>query len=75
MTWRVQYSLNRADITARFSTPEAAIEAACELIDSGHDVTAIGIGADPPDSISRGEIAKIYAIWARERKPALWISN
>ncbi len=75
MTWRVQYSLNGADIVAPFPTPETAIEAACQLIDFGHDVTAIGMGADPIDSISRGEITKIYAIWARARKPALWFSN
>src|SRR5208283_5066172 len=75
MTWRVQYSLNGADIAARFPTPEAAIEAACQLIDCGHEVTAIGIGANHTDSISRGEIAKIYAIWASARQPALWFSN
>jgi hypothetical protein len=46
-------------------TPELAIEAACRLIDDGCDV--LGIGTGPlADSISRPEITRIYAIWAKE---------
>jgi hypothetical protein len=61
MIWHVQYG---ADTVVRFQTPEAAIEAACQLIDCGHEVTGLGMG-DITDSISKVEIAKIYAIWAR----------
>ncbi len=75
MTWRVQYSVKGADILARFPTPESAIEGACQFIDCGHEVTAIGIGANSDDSISSAEIARIYAILARARKPTLRFSN
>jgi hypothetical protein len=34
----------------------------------GHRVFGIGT-ADPGDEISEIEIARIYAIWAREKKP------
>jgi hypothetical protein len=63
-TWHVQYGLNGADTVVRFQTPKAAIEAACQLIDCGHEVMGIGMG-DITDSISKVEVAKIYAIWAR----------
>jgi len=49
-------------------TPESAIEAACHLIDEGSDV--FGIGTGPlTDTIAGNEIARIYAIWAREKSP------
>jgi hypothetical protein len=51
-----------------FRSPERAREAACSLIDRGHQVLSIGT-ADPDDTISEVEIARIYAIWAREKKP------
>ena len=51
-----------------FPTPELAIEAACTLIDRGHDVYGIGIGPRT-DQIKRELIERIYALWARPRNP------
>jgi hypothetical protein len=68
MTWHVQYCLNGVDTMVRFQTPEAAIEAACRLIDRGHEVIGIGTG-DSTDSISKVEVAKIYALWSRASPP------
>ena len=49
-------------------TPESAIETACHLIDEGSDV--FGIGTGPlTDTIAGNQIARIYAIWAREKSP------
>ena len=49
-------------------TPESAIETACHLIDEGSDV--FGIGTGPlTDTIAGNEIARIYAIWEREKSP------
>jgi hypothetical protein len=49
-----------------FATPERAIEAACDLLDQGVDVFAIGTGP-LTDSIGREEIDKIYDLWVRTR--------
>ena len=68
MPWRVQYKDESGTSVLRFRSPEGAIEAACSLIDQGRRVLSIG-AADPDDTISEIEIARIYAIWARERKP------
>ena len=74
MTWHVQYRKGGSDHIARAPTPEAAIERACHLIDEGSDV--FGIGTGPlTDSIARNEIARIYAIWAREKLPFGQIAN
>jgi hypothetical protein len=51
-----------------FGSPEHAIEAACSLVDGGHQVLSIGT-TDPDDTISKIEIARIYVIWERARKP------
>jgi hypothetical protein len=68
MPWHVQYRKDGSDHIARFPSPEAAIEAACRLIDEGCDV--FGIGTGPlSDSIARDEIARIHAIWARVTIP------
>jgi hypothetical protein len=68
MTWHVQYRQAATDHVDQHPSPERAIEAACRLIDAGHDV--FGIGTGPlTDSIGKVEIARIYAIWARA-KPA-----
>jgi hypothetical protein len=67
MMWHVQYRQDAADRLATFPTPEEAIEAACRLIDDGHDVC--GIGLEPADSIAKDAIARIYAIWARAKYP------
>jgi hypothetical protein len=49
-------------------SPEQALEAACRLIDDGCDVYGVGTGP-LTDSIDREEIARIYAMWAREKCP------
>ena len=64
MTWHVQYRRGTTDLIERYPSPEQAIEAACRLIDDGCDVYGIGTGS-LADSISREEIARIYALWAR----------
>ena len=68
MTWHVQYRKDAIDHIARQSTPEAAIEAACRLIDDGCDVYGIGTGP-LTDSIEKEQIARIYAMWDRVRHP------
>jgi len=68
MPWRVRYKSESGKSVLAFPSPERAIEAACSLIDSGHQVLGIGT-ADPDDTISEIEIARIYAIWVRAKKP------
>ena len=68
MPWRVQYEDESGKNVLAFRSPESAIEAACSLIDRGRQVLSIG-AADPDDTISEIEFARIYAIWAREKKP------
>jgi hypothetical protein len=68
MTWHVQYRKGAASRVARHPSPERAIEAACRLIDDGCDVYGVGTGP-LTDSIGREEIARIYAMWAREKFP------
>jgi hypothetical protein len=68
MSWHVQFRKEGSDRIVRAPTPEAAIETACHLIDEGSDV--FGIGTGPlTDTIAGNEIARIYAIWAREKSP------
>jgi hypothetical protein len=64
MEWFVQYTSAGTDHLERTETPEEAIARACRLLDSGHDVSAIGM-EEPPVSIGREEIARIYEIWVR----------
>jgi|HubBroStandDraft_1064217.scaffolds.fasta_scaffold00015_22 hypothetical protein len=66
MFWHVQFRKDAVDHIVRHPNPEAAIEAACRLIDGGHDVYAIGTGP-LSDSVGKTEIAKIYALWERAR--------
>ena len=68
MTWHVQYREDAADRLVRHPSPEAAIEAACRLIDDGREVYGIGTGP-LTDSIARDEIARIYALWTRMKSP------
>jgi DNA-binding LacI/PurR family transcriptional regulator len=68
MPGRVQYIDESGKSVLALQNPEGAIEAACSLIDRGHRVLCIGT-ADPDDTISEIEIARIYAIWARAKKP------
>jgi hypothetical protein len=66
MTWHVQYEEDAAHLVAWHPSPQAAIEAACRLIERGYD--AYGIGTGPlADSIEREQIARIYALWAAAR--------
>jgi hypothetical protein len=73
MIWHVQYRKDAIELIERHPTPEAAIEAACRLIDDGYDVYGIGTGTFF-DSIEREQIARIYAMWDRVRHP-FGISN
>ena len=68
MLWRVRYEEESGKSALAFPSPEHAIEAACSLIDRGHQVLSIGI-ADTDDTISEIEIARIYAIWERAKEP------
>jgi hypothetical protein len=68
MTWHVQYRNEAVDLISRLPTPEQAIETACGLIEAGFDVYGIGTGP-LSDSIDREQIARIYALWSRERHP------
>ncbi len=68
MTWHVQLRDDTRDVVERYATPEAAIEAACRHIDAERDVYGIGTGPLTL-SISRAEIARIYALWARATRP------
>ena len=68
MHWRVQYKAESGVSVLAFRSPERAIEAACAIMDRGLKVLSIGT-ADPDDAISETDFARIYAIWARERKP------
>jgi hypothetical protein len=66
--WHVQYSRDMVDHVEMHPTPEAAIEAACLLMDQGCDVYGIGTGS-LTDSIERNNISRIYELWARARYP------
>ena len=68
MPWRVQYKDESGESALEFGSPEHAIEAACSLVNGGHQVLSIGT-TDSDDTISEIEIARIYAIWERARKP------
>lgn len=68
MPWHVQYKAESGVSVLRFPTPERAIEGACLLLDKGLQVVGIGAG-DLDNSIAEIEIARIYAIWARAKKP------
>jgi hypothetical protein len=66
MEWHVQYRLGGKEVVRWFATPEAAIEAACRLMDDGHEVFGIGT-EDLTDSISERVIAQIYDLWVRAK--------
>jgi hypothetical protein len=68
MTWHVQYLEGAKDHFVRYPTHEEAIESACRLIDKGCDVYGIGAGS-LAISISRAEIARLYAVWVRPKRP------
>jgi hypothetical protein len=67
-TWHVQYRKDATDHVIRYPSPEAAIEAACRLIDEGCAVYGVGTGP-LTDSIEQEEISRIYAFWARAKYP------
>jgi hypothetical protein len=66
MEWHVQYRLRGKEVVRWFATPEAAIEAACRLMDDGHEVFGIGTD-DLTDSISERVTARIFDLWVRVR--------
>ena len=61
MEWHVLYIRDDVEQIDMHPSPEAAIEAACLLIDDGRDV--YGSGPVPHHSIDRIEIARIYDLW------------
>ena len=67
MPWHIQYREGGTDHFVSYPTPEEAVESACRLIDEGCD--GYGLGAGSLTSISRDEIARIYAFWARPKTP------
>jgi hypothetical protein len=66
--WHVQYRDGVTHHVSTHPTPEAAIEAACRLIDQGHEVYGIGTG-NPTDTIGPPDIARIYATWKAVNGP------
>jgi hypothetical protein len=65
--WHVQYiTAGGAALILRYRTPEAAIEAACRMLDAGCDVFGIGTGS-LDDTINRPEIKRIYEMWTLAR--------
>ncbi len=69
MEWHVQYRDDAMDLVSRYHTPELAIKAACDLIDGGWDVHAIGTGP-LTNSIEKDEIIRIHALLAPARRMA-----
>ena len=61
MPWHVQFRKNDVDHVTRHVSPEAAIVAACRLIDNGHEVYAIGTG-QLSNAVGADVIARIYAM-------------
>ena len=68
MEWHVQFRRDAVDHIDWHPNPEDAIEAACVLIDDGCDVYGLGTGP-LTDSIDEDQIARIYALWARAKRP------
>jgi hypothetical protein len=68
LEWHVQFQKSGTDYISWFATPEQAIEAACTFIDRGDDVYGIGTGS-LDDSIKKDQIARIYAMWVKAKKP------
>ena len=68
MEWHIQFRLDGTDHIVWRPNPEDAVEAACVLIDDGCDVYGIGTGP-LTDSIDEDRIARIYALWARAKRP------
>ena len=68
MEWHVQYRTGGVSYVVWHSTPDDAIEAACHLIEEGGDVFGIGLQS-PDDSIDRDQVARIYALSARSKRP------
>jgi hypothetical protein len=68
MSWHVQFRRDDVDHVSWHQRPEDAIEAACQLIDTGHKVYGIGTGP-LSDTIDTDQIAHIYALWVRAKRP------
>ena len=66
MSWHVHCRKDTVEAIAQHLTPEAAIEAACRMIDAGYDVYGIGTGP-LSDRVGPQHIARIYAIWAADK--------
>lgn len=66
MPWFVQYQQAGVVQIERMGAPELAIETAGRLLDDGVEVLGIGVG-QPGDAIGKEHIARIYAMWVRDR--------
>jgi hypothetical protein len=68
MEWFVQSRHDAVDHIEWHPDEEDAIEAACQLIDTGVDV--FGLGSGPlTDSIGPEYIKRLYQLWARKKYP------
>jgi len=64
-TWHVKCGPGH-ESHAGFETQEAAVEAACRLMDSGYAI--VGVGRGPGDGgLDREQLAVAYATWVRVR--------
>jgi len=66
-TWHVQYRDEDGRHLRRYLTPEGAVQAACEMMDEGIKVDAIGVG-HPDNAIGPAKVADIYKIWLLVRR-------
>ena len=69
MQWIVEYKQFDMDRTVRAVTPEDAIRTACQLLDDGYDVCAIGVGGSSTPVIEREEIVHLHDLWVRAKPP------
>jgi hypothetical protein len=66
MTWYTEYLNDTVEQIEGHASAELAIEAACQLIESGSDVHRIGNG-QPEDSLGRAQIARTMPSGPRRR--------
>jgi hypothetical protein len=57
-----------AERTVRAVTPEDAVRTACQLLDDGYEVSAIGTGS-LISIIGKDEIERLYDLWVRAKPP------
>jgi hypothetical protein len=60
--WFVHCSRFGSASVDRMNAPEAAIEAACQMLDDGIEVLGIGEGDDLSNAIGKAQIARVCAL-------------